>query len=350
MTVKKQVCDLVGKDTSYSMTRFERDSLKKGSVVSGDTNTLERKLSVWNNGKQNHFATSRRVVNKLPPTINIERFHKVEDPFMCFMVIAVFVSLVLLSGGIAAVDVGESLWYLLMILLSPATLIVPGVPAWMYLNGGKERLTRKEWKELKSKRRKLSIPFDSDSVSEPMALAIVASRISADISSSRTWSSTKFNLERIKFNLDEEVDQILRNCELLNDMHTMRDDLKQDGWQGAGETLAEQVREHENLYSEALSSVMERVNALNEYKKRIVAMDLTVRDLEVALSISDKVVSLSPKMIQAHAAITGNRAAASLTRERAKEIDELRAKLEAELEFIQKHILAPNGHLMIEQS
>jgi len=224
-------------------------------------------------------------------------------------------------------------------------ILLPGAVAWAglrrYAAGGPLRLSRSDTDSLRESR--VRIPLmgldENHLVSEALSMQLVAARLAESISRSPAWQSTGFEVERIRFDLAEELRRILDNCEQWQKMLDGVEKLKDAG--SVGGDVAAEVDELRERCDRAREIIMDRIAALHEYRAKLSEVEVTLVKLNKAVALADTLISVAPEIDEAYRSILPSADAAVETRKRSEIVEELQSRLRSELDFIEKNILGP---------
>jgi hypothetical protein len=83
------------------------------------------------------------------------------------------------------------------------------------------------------------------------------------ISTNSAYNSTKFDSERIKLNLPEEMRQIVSACTNLDRMDSKLRSVEVDGWEKMSPSVVDKINDQRNLYEIAVNSLIDRVTGVS---------------------------------------------------------------------------------------
>lgn len=148
-------------------------------------------------------------------------------------------------------------------------------------------------------------------------------------------------LDRIQLNLDEEAYQITESCLNLAKLRDLIGDVTPTGTSNSAtrRQLVSTVSEYETYYAQAKDAVVHRIAALHAYKNKLTVIETLLDDIEKTSQLSLR----NDNFTSTFAAIVRDDAAAAHTRQLARELADLQARLEAELAFISGQIIDAPG-------
>lgn len=159
------------------------------------------------------------------------------------------------------------------------------------------------------------------------------------ISTNSAYNSTKFDSERIKLNLPEEMRQIVSACTNLDRMDSKLRSVEVDGWEKMSPSVVDKINDQRNLYEIAVNSLIDRVTAIHTYYWRLQKVEKLVKDLERELDIANSLIDSDSEFSSAFTDIVGNEMATQHTVKCAVDAESFRERIESELKFIRAHLM-----------
>ena len=159
------------------------------------------------------------------------------------------------------------------------------------------------------------------------------------ISTNSAYTSTKFDSERIKLNLPEEMRQVVSACTNLDRMDSKLRSVEVSGWENMSQSVVDKIIEQRNLYEIAVNSLIDRVTAIHTYYWRLQKVEKLVKDLERELEIANRLINSDSEFSIAFTDIVGNEMATHHTVKCAVDVESFRERIESELKFIRAHLM-----------
>lgn len=180
---------------------------------------------------------------------------------------------------------------------------------------------------------------DKTGITAPQRLQDITAVLIEKISSNAAYTSTKFDSERIKLHLPEEMRQIVAACTALSRMDANLRNVEVVGWEKMSPSVVDKITEQQKLYDLAVNSLIDRVAALKVYHVRLLKVEELIKCLERELDIANRLIASDTEFSDALAVIVGNEMARDHTAKCAVDVEGYREQIEAELKFIRAHII-----------